>query len=112
MDQATRDVWKGFGLAWLLHALSVAFFSFTMTFLRFIGANWARPLPSYFLFYFGIGISQFVYIVPAVVIARRHRRPGIVQGLIIGASLTFLLNAACVGTFWFMTSSGRWRIAG
>jgi hypothetical protein len=42
-----------------------------------------------------IGITQLVYIIPAILIFRR--RKGIVQGLLIAAALTFLLNAACFG---------------
>jgi hypothetical protein len=45
--------------------------------------------------YFGIGIVQLVYIVPALIICRKT--PGLVQGLLIAAGVTFLLNAACFG---------------
>lgn len=44
-----------------------------------------------------IGISQLVYIIPAIVIANLKGETNIVKGLIIGASITFLLNAACTG---------------
>ena len=46
-----------------------------------------------------IGISQLVYMVPAIVIARRRGRPDLVQGLAIGLAVTFLLNAGCWGLF-------------
>ena len=45
-----------------------------------------------------IGITQLVYIVPAVLMARRRGRAGIATGLIWGAALIFLLNAA----YWFL----------
>ena len=44
-----------------------------------------------------IGIIQWFYVIPAVIIAARKKRPGIVQGLLIGAGVTVLLNAACFG---------------
>ena len=42
-----------------------------------------------------MGVSQLLYIIPAIVIYRRKGRPGVVKGLIIAAALTFLLNATC-----------------
>ena len=42
-----------------------------------------------------MGISQLLYIIPAIVIYRRRGRPGVVKGLIIAAAVTFLLNATC-----------------
>jgi hypothetical protein len=43
------------------------------------------------------GATQLAYIVPAVLIARRKRRPKLSLGLVIGAAAVFLLNAACLG---------------
>jgi hypothetical protein len=68
-----KRVWQGIGLGLVLHLL-----------LLFV-----PPL------YFGIGIVQLVYIVPALIICRKT--PGLVQGLLIAAGVTFLLNAACFG---------------
>src|SRR5438552_5115696 len=39
-----------------------------------------------------LGLSQLVYVIPAIIIYRRKGRPGIVKGLIIGAAITLLLN--------------------
>ena len=44
-----------------------------------------------------LGVLQLIYVVPIAFAARRANRKGIATGLIIGASLTFLLNAACWG---------------
>jgi hypothetical protein len=44
-----------------------------------------------------IGVSQLVYMIPAVLIARRRGRVALAQGLALGAALTFLLNAGCWG---------------
>jgi hypothetical protein len=46
-------------------------------------------------FLLGLGLSQFVYIGPAIYYAHRHDRPNIAKGLIIGSGITFLLMAAC-----------------
>lgn len=67
------DVWKGIGLCALLHLLLLL-------------------VP---VLYFGIGIVQFLYIIPALIICRNNT--AMVQGLLIGAGITFLLNAACFG---------------
>ena len=77
------------------------------------GINLARYLRSFatfgLWFVFGFGVSQLIYMVPAIVIARRRGRPGLAKGLIIAASLAFLLNASCFVLFW---SGKMGRIAG
>ena len=50
--------------------------------------------------FFGFGISQLIYMLPAILIARRRGRTGLAKGLIIAASLAFLLNASCFALFW------------
>lgn len=72
------DVALGIGLAFILHALQLP--------LAFVTLMMALVF---------IGVSQLLYLIPAILIAKRKQRPGIVKGLIIGASVTFLLNAAC-----------------
>lgn len=67
------EIWKGIGLTALLHLIPLFF-----------------PI-----LYFGIGIVQLLYILPAIIICRKNT--GMVQGLLIGAGITFLLNAACFG---------------
>lgn len=76
--RSTADVFIGLGLTLLLHLIQVPLF--------FISSGVSL---------FGIGVSQLVYVVPAIVVARSKGRPEIGKGLIIGAALTFLLNAAC-----------------
>jgi hypothetical protein len=46
-----------------------------------------------------LGVVQILYMVPAVIIARRRDQPNVAKGLIIGAVVTFLLNAACWALF-------------
>jgi hypothetical protein len=73
-------VGRGIGLGFLLHLILLIY-------------------PAAFI---AIGIVQLVYILPAIMIFRKH--PGMVQGLLIAAGITFLLNAACYG---YMTFSFR-----
>jgi hypothetical protein len=72
------EIWRGVGLAFLLHLIQIP-----LTFVT-----------SFFSLIF-IGISQLLYIVPAIVIYHRKGRPGVVKGLIIAAAITFLLNGTC-----------------
>ncbi|MFF2157493.1 hypothetical protein ACFVVQ_19545 [Paenibacillus chitinolyticus] len=71
------DVWKGIGWVALGHLL------------------WLFALPMYF----GIGIVQMLYVLPLLLIF--SKRTAIVQGILIGAGITFLLNAACFGYVMF-----------
>lgn len=88
----SRDVWLGIGLAFLLHLgqipLGVISTGISIIF---------------------IGISQLLYLVPAIVVYSKKGRPGMVKGLLIGGGITFLLNAACTGLFILMLSSANFR---
>ena len=84
------DVWLGCGLSLLLHVLQIPMSVVSRT-----------------LSFALIGVSQLLYIVPAILIAKKVGRPGIAKGLIIGASLLFLLNAACFGLLF--TVYPPWR---
>jgi hypothetical protein len=84
-----RDIWRGLGLTLLLHLLQVPFGLFSQ------GASFLL-----------IGLSQGIYIIPAIIIAAVKSRPGIIIGLLIGAGLTFLLSAAtCVGLLYLFTKN-------
>ena len=54
----------------------------------------------------GVGLVQVVYIIPAFIIARNRGETGIAKGLLIGAGITFLLNATCFGVMIFSLSKG------
>jgi hypothetical protein len=45
--------------------------------------------------FFGIGVAQLIYVVPAIIVLRRRREFAVVKGLIIGAIITALLNGGC-----------------
>lgn len=47
-----------------------------------------------------IGISQLVYMIPAIIYFSRKGKSESAKGLIIGAAITLLLNAACAGIFY------------
>ncbi len=49
----------------------------------------------------GFGVLQLVYVVPLVLNARKKGRPNFAKGMIIGASIALLLNAACWGSFYW-----------
>jgi len=74
-------IWKGLLILLALHLLPLAF----------------PPL------YFGIGIVQIVYGVPAAILLRKE--PSTAQGILIGMGITFLLNAACFG---IVMGGGLW----
>lgn len=71
------DVWKGIGWVALGHLL------------------WLFAIPMYL----GIGIVQVVYVLPLLFIY--GKRTAVLQGILIGAGITFLLNAACFGYVLF-----------
>ena len=73
-----REIWRGVGLAFLMHLFQVPF-AFVTSFISLII----------------VGISQLVYIIPAIIFYWRDGRRGVVKGLIIAAAITFLLNATC-----------------
>jgi hypothetical protein len=88
LAEGRQDVWRGIGLALLLHLIQVPLALLT-TFISLIF----------------VGLSQLVYIIPAIVVYRREGRSGMVKGLIIVAAITFLLNAACTGLFFASLSN-------
>lgn len=58
------------------------------------------------------GVTQIVYILAAVLWARSKGYFELSKGLLIAAGVCFLLNGLCAGLFFFLTSTGRMRIAG
>jgi hypothetical protein len=70
-------------IAWGLHALQAVFGPLT---------DW------YSLVY--IGAFQLLYLLPAIAWFRHEKRNEVIIGLIIGGSITLLLNASCFALFW------------
>jgi hypothetical protein len=46
-------------------------------------------------FFLLLGVTQLVYMVPAIVIAYRTGRRDLGKGLVIGTAITFILSGAC-----------------
>jgi threonine/homoserine/homoserine lactone efflux protein len=86
-----RDVWIGLGLGLAINASVFV----VGIFLVLSGV----PLVQWVLA--TLGVTQFVYIGPLMLEARRSERRGKMLGLIIAASVTVLLNAACASSFWW-----------
>jgi hypothetical protein len=98
-SQIEGNVWKGFGLALLLQLLQIP-----------IGLALSLFDSGAFLgSIIFIGVSQLVYMIPAIVIAAGKGLPHIVKGLIIGAAVVFLLNAACAGVVFYSLSQGSFH---
>lgn len=95
--QSKGHVLAGLGLTVLLHLfLQVpAFFIVGSLINSEEGLMWLFYVVEF------VGLSQLVYMIPAILIFRRKGRTETVKGLIIGGSLTFLLNAACDGLMFF-----------
>jgi hypothetical protein len=85
------SLWPGFGLSLLLHL-----FQIPLVILILIFSKGEDQLYALFSILF-IGVSQLIYMIPAIAIAAVKGKSHIVKGLIIGASIVFLLNAACMG---------------
>lgn len=85
----TADVFLGLvvGVVVSLFCQAVAFFA-VMAIWPGYAALWVPAL---------VGITQLVYMVPAILIAQNRGRPGLVKGLIIVAAVVFILNGACWG---------------
>lgn len=86
------DVWRGIGLTFLLHLSQIV--------IAVVSTGISLIL---------IGLSQLLYVIPAIIIYSKKGRPGIVKGLIIGAAITFLLNAACFGLIFAALLSADFR---
>ena len=77
--------------------------------LGFVAGILLQPLAAVFLLggtplIVFIGVTQLLYIGPAIVIASRTGRSRLRKGLIIAAAVVALLNAACLG----LVVSGGW----
>ncbi|MEK6286455.1 MAG: hypothetical protein AABO57_11990 [Acidobacteriota bacterium] len=84
-EPASRgSVGKGIGLVLLLHLLQIPAAAMMGTII----------LPV-------ICVTQFVYVLPAYIIARRKGHEDTAKGMTIAASITALLNFACAGVVFY-----------
>jgi hypothetical protein len=52
--------------------------------------------------YFWIGITQFIYLIPAIRCFRLRGRLEVVKGIVIGAILTILINGSCAALLYMI----------
>lgn len=50
--------------------------------------------------FFGIGLAQLVFVIPLIIWARMRKESATVKGVVIAASIVFMLNAACFGVLF------------
>jgi hypothetical protein len=87
----------GLGLTIMFHVIVQVPTFFLL--IAIASGEWSLELPIRAVTY--IGLTQLVYMIPAVLFSRHRGESETAKGLIIGASITFLLNAACSGLlFW------------
>lgn len=91
LQQSAGNPWWGIGLTLLLHLLQIPI-------AILVGVLSSDPY-AFFIPLIFWGVTQLVYMIPAVIIAHKTSKPHLVKGLLIGASISFLLNAACAGMF-------------
>jgi hypothetical protein len=100
---SSAPVGAGCGLVFLLHLLQIPL-GFAVGGIACLFARGPDCGSGALLVLAAIGLSQLVYLVPAVLIARRKGHPNLAKGMIVGAVLTALVNGACWGLmvwpFW------------
>ena len=92
-EQSKGSIWKGLGVTLLFHAIAmgILFFILAVVVNSEEGLMWVVYPMMY------MGLTQLVYMIPAILIFRSRGATEIAKGLIVGASMTFLLNATCNG---------------
>jgi len=80
------SIGRGIGYTLLLHIFQIP-----------LGIIFSIFTPGGFFIVFFIGLSQLIYMIPFTIYFKRQGENETAQGLIIGACITFLLNAACTG---------------
>lgn len=88
MSRQTSDFLFGFLLVILLHI-----FIFIILFLF---SSYSSQITNIALYaFFGIGISQILYVAPTIIFLVRRQDWQIMKGVILGAVVTALANAGC-----------------
>jgi hypothetical protein len=87
-----RDFLGGLLLAIILHCLFIGLM--LMVVAPTIGN--AQPWGDIWLFMtFGVGLSQWLYLVPAIIYFQRRGRSEVLKGIFLAAMLAILLNGSC-----------------
>ena len=112
--QESTEILRGIGLLFLCHLAAVTAFLL----LNFLLAPIYFYLPSLWVLdilfqiprmiatfsVFAIGLSQAAYAIPLHRRFKRRRRLAAAKGVVIGATLTALLNGSCFAYFLFVLS--------
>jgi len=80
LSSTGKDIARGFGLTFLLHLIQLP-----------------MGLILGFLPLLVIGVSQIVYIIPAMIVVSSKGHSRMAIGLLLGAAVTFLLNGVLIG---------------
>lgn len=88
-DGETREIVLGIGLTFGLHIAVIVLLSIG----GLMGGLGGMVMAA--LLFATIGVSQLLYVVPSMIIARRRGRPGVAKGVIVGAAITLILSGAC-----------------
>jgi len=89
-DDQSNDVFAGIGLTFGLHLAVLALLG-----LGAISGGSNSGFVIAALLFATLGVSQLLYIIPAIIMARRRGRPSVAKGMIVGAAITFILSGAC-----------------
>jgi ABC-type Fe3+-siderophore transport system permease subunit len=97
VEQSKGSISAGLGLTLAFHLVLLVITFFVV--LAIVSTNLSIFLAFLPLMY--IGSSQLVYMIPAFLVVQRRGSTETAKGLIIGAAITFLLNATCNGVLYF-----------
>ena len=98
------DVALGCGLTVVFHMIAIVVM---LGFLFSTNSSVVENITTGFLL--ALGVSQVVYMGPAIYYAYRRGRPNIGKGLLIGAAITLALTAACWTLFGGFMTGGTFR---
>jgi Na+/proline symporter len=93
MNQNWRDLIGGIFLVPTLHLGFIPLILLLRSI--FLGSNFLDIVFTWF--FSGIGISQFFYLIPVMLVFRRKNRFEVIKGISIGIVLTILINGLCFG---------------
>jgi uncharacterized membrane protein YkvI len=91
MNRNWRDLIGGIFLVPALHLG----FLLLIVLLRSIAGSSSFLEMMFFGLFFWIGIAQFLYLIPVMLIFQQRERFEVVKGITIGAVITMLINGAC-----------------
>jgi hypothetical protein len=93
----SKEVAKGFGIIWLWNLGHLIISGITMT----IGVG--------AVLFMGFAVIQLAYVIPLIKKARGKGLHDRAKGMIIGASVSALLSAACYGVVFISLSSANFH---